>query len=81
MNIQDQLLDELYADAAALDLMDVVINYMNCFKGNWSLTKFCKEVREMIENFYAFNTLTYDLYAIWEENLRLMKGEISKKYL
>lgn len=78
MNIQDQLLDELYADAAALDLMDVVINYMNCFKGNWSLTKFCKEVREMIENFYAFNTLTYDLYAIWEENLRLMKGEISK---
>lgn len=64
MNEQDNLFDELYSDAAALDLLDVVLNYMNVFQPQWSMEKFSLVVKEMIENFYAFNTLTYDLYMI-----------------
>lgn len=32
----------------------------------------------MLENFYSFNTLTYDLYAIWNLNLNLIDGKITK---
>ena len=55
MNEQDNLFDELYSDAAALDLLDVVLNYMNVFQPQWSMEKFSLVVKEMIENFYAFN--------------------------
>jgi hypothetical protein len=79
MNEQDQLLDELYADAAALDLIDVVFNYMELFQPKWSLDKFSQIVKEVIENFYSFNTLTYDLYTIWEISLRLIKGQATEE--
>lgn len=32
----------------------------------------------MIENFYAFNTLTYDLYMIWNANINLLNGQITE---
>lgn len=78
MNEQDNLFDELYSDAAALDLLDVVLNYMNVFQPQWSMEKFSLVVKEMIENFYAFNTLTYDLYMIWNANINLLNGQITE---
>ena len=78
MNEQDHLFDELYSDAAALDLLDVVFNYMGYFEPKWTLDKFSLVVKEMLENFYSFNTLTYDLYAIWNLNLNLINGKITK---
>ena len=72
MNEQDHLFDELYSDAAALDLLDVIFNYMDYFEPKWNLDKFSLVVKEMLENFYSFNTLTYDLYAIWNLNLNLI---------
>ena len=45
---------------------------MNVFQPQWSMEKFSLVVKEMIENFYAFNTLTYDLYMIWNANINLL---------
>lgn len=74
---KDMLFDELYADAASLDLMDVLINYKRDFE--FSFEHFIKGTRIAIENFYAFNTMTYDLYTIWQYNFEREKGHISDK--
>lgn len=74
---KDSLFDELYADAASLDLMDVLINH----KGDFGFTfeHFIKGMRIAIENFYAFNTMTYDLYTVWQYNFEREHGHISDK--
>ena len=51
---------------------------MNVFQPQWSMEKFSLVVKEMIENFYAFNTLTYDLYMIWNANINLLNGQITE---
>lgn len=58
LNTDDPLFDELYADAAALDLIDVLVNYSGGFGFNFN--QFIISMRTAIENFYAFNTMTYD---------------------
>lgn len=78
MNTQEHLLNELYADAAALDLLDILNNDMNILLPKWSLDRFTRIVKEMIENFYSFNTLTYELYATWDVNLRLINNQITE---
>lgn len=74
---KDSLFDELYADAASLDLMDVLINYKGDF--DFTFEHFLKSMRITIENFYAFNTMTYDLYTIWQYNFERENGYISDK--
>ena len=75
--IEDSLFDELYSDAASLDLMDVLINLCGDF--NFTFEEFVKNTRITIENFYAFNTIIYDLYTIWKYNFQLESGTISEK--
>lgn len=79
LKIEDPLFDELYADAAALDLLDVVLNHMDYFQPKYSTDKFVTIMRQAIENFYSFNTLTYDLYTIWASNLELFKNDITER--
>lgn len=79
MNEQDHLVDELYSDAAALDLLDIVLNNMDVLQPKWSLNKYSQVVKEMIENFYSFNTLTYDLYTAWDATLSLIKGKNNRR--
>ena len=57
--------------------MDVLINH----KGDFGFTfeHFIKGMRIAIENFYAFNTMTYDLYTIWQYNFEREHGHISDK--
>lgn len=74
-NIEDPLFDELYADAAALDLIDTLVNYKKHFV--FKFEHFVKAMRTTIENFYAFNTLTYDLSTIWKDNFEREYGHIS----
>lgn len=78
MDNQDPLLDELFADACALDFIDFVVNRLNIIQPKWSLNKFALVTKEVIENFYAFNTLTYELYESWNLNMRLNRGDITK---
>lgn len=78
MDKQDSLLDELFADACALDFIDFMVNRMNIIQPKWSLKKFILVLKEVIENFYAFNTLTYELYWSWNLNKRLNSREITK---
>lgn len=78
MDEQDPLLDELFADAGSLDFIDFVVNHLNVFEPRWNLKKFALVTKEMIENFYAFNTLTYELYGSWNCNMRLNRGEITE---
>jgi len=74
---KDMLFDELYSDAASLDLMYVLINYKRDFE--FSFEHFIKSMRILVENFYAFNTITYDLYTIWQYNFEREKCHISNK--
>lgn len=74
---EDMLFDELYSDAVSLDLMDVLINYKGDFE--FSFEHFIISMRIAIENFYAFSTITYDLYTIWQYNFEREKGHITNK--
>lgn len=76
-HVEDKLFDELYADAASLDLLDVLVNYKGYF--DFTFEHFIKGMRIAIENFYAFNILTYDLYTIWKYNFEREIGCISDK--
>ena len=78
LNREDSFFDELYADAAALDLMDTILNDMHIFYPEFSLDEFSVMMKTMIENFYAFNTMTYDLYTIWKSNVELIKGHLDE---
>lgn len=57
MGSMDGLFDELYADAAALDFMINLFAQGRVWP-DWTMEKFCATVKEAIENFYAYNTLT-----------------------
>lgn len=72
-NPKDLLFDELYSDAGALDWLDIMLNGTNIFPVKWSITKFADIVFEAIDNFYAYNTLTYEIYNCWFHEMRLFR--------
>lgn len=78
MGMDDPLFNELFADAGALDCLDLIFNYMDVFKPSLTSEKFAKATKEAIENFYAFNTLLYELFYIWNANIELAADRISK---
>jgi hypothetical protein len=77
LKLDDPLFEELFADAGALDYVDFVINYMHIFGSRWTLEKFARITKEAIENFYAFNTLLYELFCIWDLNLEKATQKIT----
>lgn len=80
LKIESTMFDELYADAAALDLVDVLVNYVDFFDVvSFTHERFVSSMMTVIENLYAFNTLTYDLCTIWDDNLARWNGKLSEK--
>lgn len=78
VDCMDGLFDELYADAAALDFM-VNLFVQGYVWPDWTMERFCNAVREAINNFYSYNSLTYELYCAWDQNVLKKQGKVSKK--
>lgn len=78
MDHADPLLDELYADAAAIELIRKLLSEGRVWP-DWTAEKFAVVMKEAVENFYAFNMLTYELYFMWDLNLKREQGKISQR--
>ena len=56
------------------------MNYADFFDVvSFTHERFVSSMMTVIENLYAFNTLTYDLCTIWDDNLARWNGKLSEK--
>uniref|UniRef100_UPI00405659E3 hypothetical protein n=1 Tax=Agathobacter sp. TaxID=2021311 RepID=UPI00405659E3 len=75
----DDLLDEIFSDAIALDMLEVVIDNGQFFYPQMSKEEFAHLFISMQEIFTNFNTILFDLYVAWDTSLKLMKGTITER--
>ena len=76
---KDELMDELFSDAIALDMLEVVIENEHLFYPQMSKEEFAHLFICMLEIFTNFNTILFDLYVAWDTSLKLLKGRITEK--